>query len=290
MRLSHPLRPYPPLIVNAALTGMIPRRAQVPHVPVTADAIVDDAVACHAAGAAIVHLHARDASEDPTWQREDYAEFIPEIRRRCPGLVICVTTSGRAFGEVEQRADVLELEGESKPDMASLTLGSLNFADGPSVNSLATIRALAGRMRERQIKAELEVFDSGMAYLAGVLEAEGLLEPPLYANVLLGGINTAPARADALAQLVRELPDGTVWAAAGLGGFQLPANGLALFMGGHVRTGLEDNPWWDHATREPATNAGLVHRIAALAELAGRRLATPEEARELLGLALVPSA
>jgi len=224
VRLPHPLRPYPSLIVNAALTGMIPRRAQVPHIPVTADAIVEDAVACHAAGAAIVHLHARDASEDPTWRREAYGEFIPEIRRRCPGLVVCVTTSGRTFGEVEQRADVLELEGEAKPDMASLTLGSLNFRDG---------------------------------------------------NILLGGINTAPAR---------------VWAVAGLGGFQLPANGLAVFMGGHVRTRLEDNPWWDHATREPATNAGLVHRIATLAELAGRRLATPEEARELLGLALVPSA
>jgi 3-keto-5-aminohexanoate cleavage enzyme len=229
VRLPHPLRPYPPLIVNAALTGMIPRRAQVPHVPVTAEAIVEDAVACHAAGAAIVHLHARDASEDPTWRRAAYAEFIPEIRRRCPGLVVCVTTSGCTFGAVEQRADVLELEGDAKPDMASLTLGSLNFRDGPSVNSLTTIRALAERMRERQIKAELEVFDTGMA-------------------------------------------------------------GLALFMGGLVRTGLEDNPWWDHATREPATNAGLVHRIATLAELAGRRLATPEEARELLGLALVPSA
>ncbi len=290
MPVPHPLRPYPPLIVNVALTGMIPRRAQVPHVPVTAEAIVEDAVACHTAGAAIVHLHARDAAEDPTWRREAYAEFVPEIRRRCPGLIVCVTTSGRTFGELEQRADVLALDGEARPDMASLTLGSLNFRDGPSVNSIATVRALAERMREQQIRPELEVFDTGMAYLAAVLADEGLLAPPLYANVLLGGINTAPARAETLAQIVRELPDGTVWAAAGLGGFQLPANGLAIFMGGHVRTGLEDNPWWDHATREPATNAGLVHRVAALAELAGRRVATPEEARELLGLALVPSA
>lgn len=290
MSLPHPLRPYPPLIVNAALTGMIPRREQVPHVPVTAEAIVEDAVACHAAGAAIVHLHARDADEAPTWRREAYAEFVPEIRRRCPGLIVCVTTSGRTFGDLDQRADVLGLDGDAKPDMASLTLGSLNFREGPSVNSIATVRALAERMRERQIRPELEVFDTGMAYLAGVLANEGLLEPPHYANVLLGGINTAPARADTLAQLVRELPGGTVWAAAGIGAFQLPVNGLAIFMGGHVRTGLEDNPWWDHATREPATNAGLVHRVAALAELAGRRLATPEEAREMLGLALVSSA
>jgi uncharacterized protein (DUF849 family) len=281
----------PPLIVNAALTGMVPRRDRVPHVPVTAEAIVEDAVACHAAGATIVHLHARDAAEDPTWHREAYAEFVPEIRRRCAGLIVCVTTSGRTFGELGQRADVLDLDGDAKPDMASLTLGSLNFRDGPSVNSIATVRALAERMRERGIKPELEVFDTGMAYLAARLADEGLLgEPPLYANVLLGGPNTAPARADALAQLVRELPDGTVWAAAGLGGFQLPANGLAIFMGGHVRTGLEDNPYWDHGTREPATNAGLVHRVAAIAELAGRRIATPEETRQMLGLSLVSSA
>jgi len=288
--LPHPLRPYPPLIVNAALTGMVPRRNRVPHVPVTAEAIVDDAVACHRAGAAIVHLHARDAAEDPTWRREAYAEFVPEIRRRCPGLVACVTTSGRTFGALEQRADVLELEGDAKPDMASLTLGSLNFRDGPSVNSLDTVRALATRMRERGIKPELEVFDLGMAYLAGMLLEEGLLEPPLYVNVLLGSINSAPARADALAQLGRELPDGSGWAAAGLGGFQLPANGLAVFMGGHVRTGLEDNPWWDYESREPASNPRLVARVAALAELAGRRVATADEARDALGLALVPAA
>ena len=145
-------------------------------------------------------------------------------------------------------------------------------------------------MRERGIKPELEVFDIGMAYLAARLADKGLLgEPPLYANVLLGGPNTAPARADVLGQLVRELPDATVWAAAGFGGFQLPANGLAIFMGGHVRTGLEDNPYWDHSTREPATNAGLVHRVAAIAELAGRRIATTEETRQLLGLSLVSS-
>jgi 3-keto-5-aminohexanoate cleavage enzyme len=248
-------------------------------------------VSCAEAGVSIVHLHARDAVENPTWHREAYAEFVPEIRRRCPELIVCVTTSGRDFGELEKRADVLELTGDAKPDMASLTLGSLNFRDGPSVNSLATIRALAERMRERGIKPELEVFDTGMAYLATRLADEGLLgEPPLYANVLLGGPNTAPARAETLAQLVRELPGGTVWAAAGLGGFQLPANGLAIFMGGHVRTGLEDNPYWDHATREPATNTELVQRVTALAELAGRRPATPGEAREMLGFTLVSSA
>src|SRR3954469_15199306 len=96
----HPLRPYPPLIVNAALTGMVPRRDRVPHVPVTAEQIVADAHACFEAGATIVHVHARAADESPEWRREAYASFIPEIRKRCPGIVVCASTSGRTFPEL----------------------------------------------------------------------------------------------------------------------------------------------------------------------------------------------
>ncbi len=277
---------WPPLIVNVAMTGMVPRRDQVPAVPVTPEQIVEDAERCHRAGAAIVHLHARDESEAPTWRREAYEAFIPEIRRRCPDLVVCVTTSGRNWPDLERRMEVLGLTGDAKPDMASLTLGSLNFRDGPSVNSIETIEALAGRMREVGVKPELEVFDLGMAALARNLLERGLLEPPLYANVLLGNVNTAPAKAASLAQLVEELPEATVWAAAGLGRFQLRVNGLALFMGGHVRTGLEDSPLMDYATREPATNVALVERTVALAALAGRPLASAAEARRMLGLPL----
>lgn len=283
----HPLTPYPPLIVNAALTGMVPKRATAPHVPLTADEIVGDAVACHAAGATILHLHARDGDEKPTWRRGAYEEFIPAIRERCPGVVVCVTTSGRSFPEFRQRADVLDLSGDAAPDMASLTLGSLNFRDGASVTSLDMVHALAERMAERGIKPELEIFDLGMAAYASVLLERGLVRGPLYANVLLGNPNTAPARARALSLLVDELPDGTVWAAAGIGDFQLPANGLAIFMGGHVRVGIEDNPWWDRPAREPATNPQLVNRVVEIAALAGRRIATVDETRGMLGLAPV---
>ena len=142
--------------------------------------------------------------------------------------------------------------------MASLTLGSLNFRDTASVTEPGTIRALAGRMRERGIRPELEIFDSGMAYVAHELIREGHLTPPLYANLLLGSLGTAPATAAALTHLVDALPPETVWAAAGIGAFQLTMNGLAVFMGGHVRTGLEDNPYLDAHTRwlesQPATS------------------------------------
>jgi uncharacterized protein (DUF849 family)/GNAT superfamily N-acetyltransferase len=286
--LPHPLRAYPPLIVNVALTGMIPMRHRVPRVPVTPEQIVRDACLCCEAGAAILHLHARDAEGKPEWRKEAYEQLIPAIRRRCPDVVICVTTSGRAFGDLEKRADVLRLSGAARPDMASLTLGSMNFGDSASVNSPATIQALAERMLDAGILPELEVFDSGMAYYAHHLAARRILREPFYANIILGSINTAPARARDLAHLVDALPSGTVWAAGGLGGFQLPMNSMAILMGGHVRTGLEDNPYLDYATRTPASNAALVSRLCTIASIAGRRLAAPAEVREWLGLRPLP--
>ena len=283
--VPHPLRPYSPLIINVALTGMVPRRDRVPHVPVTAEQIVADAEECFEAGATIVHVHARAADESPEWRREAYASFIPEIRKRCPGLVVCASTSGRTFGEFDQRADVLSLEGDAKPDLASLTLGSLNFRDVASVNAPEMIRALAERMAAVGIRPEVEVFDSGMAYMAHTLRAEGLLPEPMYVNVLLGSANTAPARVGDLAALVDALPPDAVWAAAGIGAFQLKINAIAVFAGGHVRTGLEDNSHLDHATRSPATNVELVRRIVELARIAGRPVSTPEQTRAAIGLA-----
>jgi uncharacterized protein (DUF849 family) len=284
---AYPLTPYAPLIVNAALTGMSAARDRVPHVPISEEEIADDAERCFTAGATIVHLHARDAAGLPDWRREAYAELIPEIRRRCPGVVVCATTSGRREPHLDRRADVLLLEGHARPDMASLTLGSVNFHGGPSINAIDAVEELARRMAANDIRPELEVFDLGMAHLARRLLARELLRPPLYANLLLGFPNGAPADARTLIALTDALPEGTTWAAAGLGAFQLPANGLAVLTGGHVRTGLEDNPYLDHATRAPATNEDLVRRVVEFALLAGRQPATPAETRALLGLGLV---
>jgi uncharacterized protein (DUF849 family) len=123
-----------------------------------------------------------------------------------------------------------------------------------------------------------------MAQFARRLLAHGRIEAPLYANLMLGFPNSAPADARSLVALIEALPAGTIWAAAGLGAFQAPAAALAIAMGGHVRTGLEDNPWLDAAGTLPATNVALVARAAALAAAIGRRLATPEETRSMLGL------
>lgn len=280
----HPLTPYPPLIINAAITGMLPRTGRVPHVPVTLDRIVDDAVACADAGASIVHLHARDADERPVWQKAAYEEMVCRIREARPGLVLCITTSGRDFSEVEKRADVLSLEGLARPDMATLTLGSLNFATGPSVTSPAHIEVLARTMRDAGIRPELEVFDTGMAAMVHHLAARDIIAPPFYVNVLLGSVGTAPARMSDLAHIVDILPRDTIWAAAGIGIYQLPMNGMAILSGGHVRTGLEDNPYYDWTPRTDATNAALVARCVAIARLAGRAIATPADVRRWLAL------
>jgi uncharacterized protein (DUF849 family) len=281
---AHPRTPYAPLIVNAALTGMVAQRERFPAVPLSAAEIADDAQRCYAAGATIVHLHARDAQGRPDWRRGAYAELIPEIRRRCPGVVVCATTSGRDVGALELRADVLLLDGDARPDMASLTLGSLNFHTGPSVNAIATIEGLATRMAAAGIVPELEIFDLGMAQLAHRLLAHGLLTAPLYANLMLGFPNSAAADARALVALVDALPAGVTWAAAGLGAYQAPANALAVAIGGHVRTGLEDNPWLDAAGTRPASNGELVERAVAMAAAVGRDVATPAETRSILGL------
>jgi uncharacterized protein (DUF849 family) len=126
-----------------------------------------------------------------------------------------------------------------------------------------------------------------MAYMAHALRAEGLLPEPMYVNVLLGSPNTAPAKVGDLAALVAALPGDAVWAAAGIGAFQLTMNAIAVFAGGHVRTGLEDNAHFDHATRSPATNAQLVGRITELARIAGRPISTVDQTRAAIGLATV---
>jgi 3-keto-5-aminohexanoate cleavage enzyme len=273
-----------PLIINLAPTGMVPTKADNPNVPVTPDEIADDASRCVAAGASIVHLHARDEDGIPTHRREVYAELVAKVKARCDDVIVCVSTSGRRASELEQRAEVLELEGDLAPELASLTLGSMNFPKQASINDPATIKCLAERMRERGITPELEVFDLGMVDYARYLLERDVLRPPLNFNILLGNLGTLAATPLNLATVVRALPEGATWAAAGIGRFQLPMNALAVTTGGHVRVGLEDNLWLDTTKTRPADNLSLVERVVGLARALERKIATPAQARELLGL------
>jgi 3-keto-5-aminohexanoate cleavage enzyme len=273
-----------PLIVNMAPTGMVPTKATTPHVPLTTAEILEDVARGRELGVSMVHVHARDESGQPTHRKECFAPIVEGIRAIDPELVVCVTCSGRFVSDLDARAEVLELTGAAKPDMASLTLGSNNFMTSVSVNSPEVIEGLAQRMKARGIMPELEVFDTGMLGFARHLAGKGLIEEPCYVNILLGNLGTADCSPAALGAFQSLLPPGWTWAVAGLGRFQLQANMLGIASGGGVRVGLEDNVWWDAERTRLATNTELVERVVRLAELAGRRVAAPGEVRRMLGL------
>jgi len=284
--IPHPVTPYPKLIINAAITGMVPTREQTPHIPITVDEIIADATACYHAGASMIHVHARDEEGRPTYRKEIFADILSGIRSNHPDLILCATTSGRLHNTFEARSEVLELEGDAKPDMGSLTMGSLNFPKQASINQPEMIRDLALKMKDRGIVPEIEVFETGMVYTARLLMKRGILQPPYYCNILLGSIYSAPATLFELAHMVRSLPPDVHWAATGIGKFQLKINFAAILMGGHVRVGLEDNLYYDEEAGRLATNAQLIERVASFAKQIGREVATPKEAREMLAITM----
>lgn len=280
----YPLRPFSKLIINAAITGMVPTKKDTPYVPVAADEIIEDAVRCVAAGASILHLHARDDMEKPTYSSEVYAKIITGIRQHCPDAVICATTSGRTHNEFEKRSEVLELDGFAKPDMASLTLGSLNFPRHASINDPEMIMKLAEKMKSRGIMPELEIFDTGMVNTAKYLHRKGYLVPPFYFNIILGSVYSTQASMSDLSYLVNLLPPDAIWSGGGIGLFQLGVNTAAIVMGGHVRTGIEDNIWYDYKKTELTTNEKSMQRMVRIGRELGREVATPQEVRSMLGL------
>jgi len=270
-----------PLIINAAITGMVPMPADNASLPVTVGQIITEACRCADAGASIIHVHARGEDGTPTWRGDIYREMIEGIRSRCPELLVSGSTSGRLWSDFEKRSAVLDC----RPDLASLTPGSLNFPTAASVNPPQIIRQLAAAMRERGVIPELEFFEIGMIdYVRDYLIPKGYLRAPYYANLLLGSLGTMAASARNLAHMVEALPAGTIWAAAGIGRFQFSINQMAIQMGGHVRVGLEDNLWMDTEKTDPATNVRLIERVVREAEAAGRPIASPADTRRIIGL------
>jgi len=275
-----------PLIINLAPTGTVPTKSMTPMVPVTHDEIVDNIAQCMALGVQVVHLHARDEHQQHTCDPETYGRLIESLRKLPDGdkLVICVTTTGRHDPGFESRARVLDLDGSARPDMASLTISSLNFARSASINEPDTVRQLAQRMLEKNIKPELEVFDIGMANLVSVLAKEGLVQPPYYVNILLGNIAGAQPEPAQLAAIISALPENCVISIAGLGMFQLGANAFGLLLADGVRIGIEDNIWLDQQRTEYASNMALVARVVRLAEQMERPVMDRASVRQKLGL------
>jgi uncharacterized protein (DUF849 family) len=274
------------LIINFTPTGMIPTKEMTPYVPVTIAEVVEDVHQAWELGITMVHIHARDqVSGQPTCDATVYGKMIEGIRRFAPDLIICVSLSGRNFKEFEQRAEPLNLDGDAKPDMGSLTLSSVNFNRQASVNEPKMIQDLAATMKGRGILPELEAFDAGMINYARYLVGKGLLQPPHYFNLLFGNIACAQADLLHVGIMIRDLPENSWWSLAGIGDSQLPMHGVAIAMGGGVRVGLEDNIYFDRQRKALARNLDLLKRVQGIAEANGRAVMPSKELRRRLKLA-----
>ncbi|MDA0711259.1 MAG: 3-keto-5-aminohexanoate cleavage protein [bacterium] len=264
------------LIITVALNGSVPTRVHTPYVPLTPEEIAESAVRCREAGASIAHIHARDIEGNPSLD-PDIFEHIHRLISERTDLIVQISTGARAGYDTGARSAAVK---RIRPEMASLTTGSMNFPDQVYANSFEVIKALATVMKEAGTRPEMEIFESGMIDNALLLVTQGLVEPPLHFDFVLGSRGSQPANPKILHYLSEAIPRDASWTVAAIGRFQLPMAVMAIPMGGHVRVGLEDNLYYRKG--QLATNEQLVARIARIAAEAERPVATPGEAREIL--------
>jgi 3-keto-5-aminohexanoate cleavage enzyme len=266
-----------PLIITCAPVGAEVRPDQTPHLPYTPPLLGETARAIREAGASIVHVHCRNDDGTNTHSVERFAQAYEAIRAQSD-LIVQFSTGGAIGMTPQERASVLEL----RPEMATLTCGSVNFGDEIFENSFPIMRDILKRMNQYGVRPELEIFDKGHLANARRLARERLLSFPQHVDFVLGVPGGLEATVQNLCDLVDDLPDGCTWSVAGIGKAQLPMTMAAIAMGGHVRVGLEDNLHYSRGRL--ARNEELVARVARIAEEAGRRVATPDVARKVLGL------
>ncbi len=266
------------LIITAALTGNVPDRQMTPHVPITPEEIAADVRRCADAGASLVHIHARDPQGRPTLDKSVFQETVRQIKSTAPEVIVQLSTGARAGRDWEARATPVRL----LPEMASFTTGSNNLPGIVYANAPDFLLFLAGVFKDTGVKPEIEVFETGMINNALFLQKKGFLSPPLHFDFVLGAPGSLPGTVRNLVFLADSLPPGSTWTVAGIGPAEIPLAAAAIAMGGHVRVGIEDNLRLPDGTL--ATNAQLVAAAAAIAKVTGREIATPAEARQVLGL------
>lgn len=267
-----------PVIITAALTGAEVSPLQQPALPITPEQI---AVAAHEAcqaGAAIVHVHARWPDGTPTQDGGVYAQIIEKIQSRCD-VIVQVSTGGAVGMTAQERLQPVLLQ----PEMATLSMGSVNFGDGVFLNEPTDMRDFLRVMQERQVRPEFEIFDSGMLSTLNKWIKSGWVDCPVHCDFVLGVPGAMSASVASLVFLHSQLPPHATWSVAGMGPAQLSLGAVALAMGGHVRVGFEDNVYFRKGELAHS-NAQLVQRMADVARLLERPVATPSEARAILNL------
>jgi 3-keto-5-aminohexanoate cleavage enzyme len=267
------------VILTAAIVGAELTRAQTPYLPITPEEVADEAARCREAGAAVIHLHVREADGSNTQSSARFGEVIDAIRRKCD-CVVQPSTGGAVGMSIEERSGPLAC----KPEMATLNCGTINFGDDVFVNSRADIRKLAAKIRAAGVIPELECYEVGHVEEALGLVAEGAIGAPLHFQFVLGVKGAIPAREDVVQYLRSLLPAGATWGVAATGRFQQPMTELAMRLGGHARVGLEDNIYLGKGVLSEGS-APLVARAAAYARSIGRTPVDPHRARQMLGLA-----
>jgi 3-keto-5-aminohexanoate cleavage enzyme len=267
------------MIITAAVTGGVTTRKDNPNLPISPDEIANEVYDCWKVGAAIAHIHAREEDGTPSQRVELYQEIVEKIRKRCDIIINLTTTGWGQKGNDEDRWNHLVC----KPEMATFTPGSMNRKDSVMINSPAFVSKLAEKINENKIKPEIEIFDFGMINQALKMAKLGLLQKPLHFQFVLGVPGGIPANAKNLLHLVESIPHDSTWSIAAVGKEQLPMDLFGIILGGHIRTGLEDNVYFKY--RELATsNAQLVERLVKYAADLNREIATPDDARRILGI------
>lgn len=266
------------LIITTALTGNVPTRKMNQSLPVTPEQMAQDVRRCADAGAALFHVHARDENENPSLDRDIFVEIVGKIKAVAPEVIVQLSTGARAGKNWEDRAVPVRL----LPEMGSFTTGSNNLPGIVYENSPQFIEFLAKVFQETCVKPEIEIFEPGMINNANFLVKKGYLQAPLHFDFVMGAPGAIPGSIKNLLFLTESIPAGSTWTVAGIGKNEIPLATAAIVMGGHVRVGLEDNLFMPDGS--PASNAALVETVVRIAKEVGREIATPDEARQILGL------
>jgi len=266
------------LIITAALTGAEVTREIQPNLPITPEEIGIESKKCFDAGASIVHIHARDENGEPTQSYDVYKEIKEEVEKRS-NIIFQPSTGGAVHHSPEERLQPVNL----KPEMATLSTGTTNFGSDVFMNTEENMEKFAIKMKELNVKPEIEVFERGMINNALRLVKKGLIDGPLHFDFVLGVPGACPGTPEDLMHMLKFIPSDATWTVAGIGRHELPLATMAIILGGHVRVGFEDNVYYSKG-KLAETNADLVARIVRIAKELGRDVATPDEARKILNI------
>lgn len=268
------------LIITAAICGAEVTKEHNPSVPYTVEEIAREAELAYKAGASIIHLHVREDDGTPTQSRDRFKACIDAIKAKCPDVIIQPSTGGAVGMSNEERLQPVDL----KPEMATLDCGTCNFGgDDIFVNTENAIKEFGKKMIDLNVKPEVEVFDKGMIDMAIRLNKKGYIKSPMHFNFVLGVNGGISAEPRDFVFMMGSIPQGSTFTVSGIGRNEFPMAAMSIISGGHVRVGYEDNVYISKGVLAKS-NGELVEKVVRLAKELGREIATPAEARQILGL------